>query len=182
MLAARPVLFTAHYRRVVPAHNTPNNISREHQPIRHSDYELLHISAVVGNSLQPCFLFAVLNFSPRNQSLFLTLKSGSSFQYCITRRSNPFTSFTGRHYVPPFNLKLCSFYSLVVLWGIRVLKRCWLQVQRYLRLTIAAWCPLIIRQTILVVNFSKFGAAIMSFCTSAPSRVIPYNPVFYLQC
>ena len=169
MLTASPVLFTAHYRRVVPAHNTPNNISREHQPIRRSDYELLHISAVASNSLQPCFLFAVLNFSPRNQSLFLTLKSGSSFQYCITRRSNPFTSFTGRHCVPPFNLKLCSFNLLIVLCVIQVLKRCWLQVLCYLRLTIAAWCPLIIRQTKLAVSFNKFGAAIMSFCTSAPS-------------
>jgi hypothetical protein len=52
VLAASPVLFTAHYRSVVPAHNTPNNISREHQPIRRSDYELLHISAVVGDSGQ----------------------------------------------------------------------------------------------------------------------------------
>ena len=74
VLAASPVLFTAHYRRVVPAHNTPNNISRELQQIRCGDYELLHISAVVGNSLQPFFLFTVLNASPRNQSLFLALK------------------------------------------------------------------------------------------------------------
>jgi hypothetical protein len=35
---------------------------------------------------------------------------------------------------------------------------------------------------ILAVNFSKFSAAIMSFCTSAPSWGIPYNPIFYLQC
>ncbi len=70
VLAASSVLFTAHYRSVVPAHNTPNNISRELQKIWGGDYELLHINAVEGNSLQPFFLFAVLSASPRNQSLF----------------------------------------------------------------------------------------------------------------
>jgi hypothetical protein len=50
--------------RVVPAHNTPNKVSRELQQIQGGDYELLHISAVVGNSLQPYFLVAVLNASP----------------------------------------------------------------------------------------------------------------------
>ena len=55
---------------MVPAHNTPNNFSRELQQIRSGDYELLHISAVVGNSLQPRFLFAVLNFSPRTSRYF----------------------------------------------------------------------------------------------------------------
>ena len=64
MLAASSVLFAVHYRSVVPAHNTPNKVSRELQKIRRGDYELLHISAVVGNSLQPCFLVAVLNLSP----------------------------------------------------------------------------------------------------------------------
>jgi hypothetical protein len=44
------------------------------------------------------------------------------------------------------------------------------------------WCPRIIRQTNLVVSIQKFWAAIMSFCTSMPSWVIPFNPVFYLQC
>jgi hypothetical protein len=48
VLAASPVLFTAHYRSVVPAHNTPNNIRRELQQIRCGDYELLHINAVSG--------------------------------------------------------------------------------------------------------------------------------------
>ena len=60
VLAASPVLFTAHYRSVVPAHNTPNNISRELQQIRYGDYALLHFIAVVSNSLQPFFLVAVL--------------------------------------------------------------------------------------------------------------------------
>jgi hypothetical protein len=69
VLAASPVLFTAHYRSVVPAHNTPNYFSREFQQILGGDYALLHLSAVVSNSLQPFFLFAVLNASPRNQSL-----------------------------------------------------------------------------------------------------------------
>ena len=64
VLAASPVLFTAHYRSVVPAHNTPNKVSRELQQIQGGDYELLHFSAVVGNSLQPYFLVAVLNASP----------------------------------------------------------------------------------------------------------------------
>ena len=69
VLAASPALFTAHYRIVVPAHNTPNKVSREFQQIWRGDYELLHISAVVSNSLRPFFLFAVLNIGPRNQSL-----------------------------------------------------------------------------------------------------------------
>jgi hypothetical protein len=60
VLAASSVLFAVHYRSVVPAHNTPNNISRGLQQIRCGDYELLHISAVVSNSLQPFFLVAVL--------------------------------------------------------------------------------------------------------------------------
>lgn len=68
VLAASPELFTAHYRSVVPAHNTPNNISRELQQFQCGDYELLHISAVVGNSLQPFSLFTVLNASPRNRN------------------------------------------------------------------------------------------------------------------
>ncbi|WP_316675027.1 hypothetical protein [uncultured Tolumonas sp.] len=68
--AASSVFFTAHYRRVVPAHNTPNNISREPQQIWRGDYELLHINAVVGNSLQPFFLFTVLNASPRTNRYF----------------------------------------------------------------------------------------------------------------
>jgi hypothetical protein len=73
VLPASSVLFTAHYRSVVPAHNTPNKVSRENQQFRRGDYGLLH-SAVVCNSLQPFFLFAVLSASPRNQSLFLALK------------------------------------------------------------------------------------------------------------
>jgi hypothetical protein len=48
VLAASSVLFTAHYRSVVPAHNTPNNICRELQQFQCGDYELLHISAVSG--------------------------------------------------------------------------------------------------------------------------------------
>ena len=55
VLAASSVLSTAHYRRVVPAHNTPNKVSRELQQIWRGDYALLHINAVVGNSLQPFF-------------------------------------------------------------------------------------------------------------------------------
>ena len=70
VLAASPALFTAHYRIVVPAHNTPNKVSRELQQIWRGDYELLHISAVVSNSLQPFFLFAVLNASPRTSRYF----------------------------------------------------------------------------------------------------------------
>ena len=49
--------------RVVPAHNTPNKISREHQENWGGDYELLHFIAVVGNSLQPCFLIVKLTAS-----------------------------------------------------------------------------------------------------------------------
>ena len=82
----------------------------------------------------------------------------------------------------PHKSKLCSFNLLMVLRGIHVLKRWWLQVLSCLLPTTEAWCPLIICQTKLAVSFSKFGSAIMSFCTSAPSWVIPYNHFFCLRC
>ena len=44
-------------------------------------------------------------------SVFGFIQANSSFHFyvCLTNNSNTFTSFTGRHYVPPFNWKLIGF-------------------------------------------------------------------------
>jgi len=70
VLAASPVLFTAHYRSVVPAHNTPNILALNFSKFGAAIMSFCTSAPSVGNSLQPFFLFAVLNASPRNQSLF----------------------------------------------------------------------------------------------------------------
>ncbi len=71
------------------------------------------------------------------RQFYWLFRQTSSFHFyvCLTNNSNTFTSFTGRHYVPPFNWKLCSFNLLIVLCVIRVLQRCWLHVLSCLRLT-----------------------------------------------
>jgi len=76
--------------------------------------------------------------------VLLVFQAGSPFPFCacLTRRSNSFALLTGRHYVPPFSLKLCVFGGhRHYLCEIAVLEQreCWFSV--IYRLLPQCWLP-----------------------------------------
>ena len=134
MLAASPVLFTAHYREWCPLIIRQIRLAVSCSKFRAAIMSFCTSVPSWVIPYNPVFKLQV-DCQPVNPVVISETKSGSFFQYCITRRSTPLALLVGRHYVPPVNLKLCSFNLLVILRGIPALKRCWLQVLCCLRLT-----------------------------------------------